>query len=547
MTGHNPLNSRSPRSIIPDIPFPVLDSRLWLLAAVLLVILAALVLGLNDPFVHYHDYETVLLGAHARHFAEIGYAPLSFQNVDSIGPDGNIMYYSRRVPAVTILLSFIYRIFGATTLVTRIFALIEGILMLVAFYWLVSTLFNRRLAALAVLVFALWPGNLSFNIRHVFWESFGIFLALLTILFYMKWHEARRFGSFIPVVLLVIVGTWTTWEYYPLIPLLVLHWLLYQRQGVKKADYAYPAVLLVIPVLTLAAHMLVSSSLSGVEQAESTGLLVAFQERILGKSNLISEYAFLARVFVVQTFFHFGVAGALLAGGGIACMLHALWRRRIVNEREFWLGGLFVHGIAFFVIVRNILPGHDFLMMMVMPFVSLMTAIGLSWILHKTRSKRLWWIAAGSFVVGLIGWSAYQTNSYNSETYFSLAGHMASLRTNLDDVMFVDNLLETGDEAFTAFRLARYPHFYLSPDSQFAEECVVTLEEFQAGQAYDSLDYYVMHTDQIPGAPDDLGLPPQIYPCPGGDVVDPRLVGWLDEQGFASYEQGIYKVYIINP
>jgi 4-amino-4-deoxy-L-arabinose transferase-like glycosyltransferase len=539
---HSPAAATS----IPEIPLRWLEHPVWLIVALGIVIVVEILLGLDTPFVHYHDYDSVLLGSHARHFAEFGYARFGLQNVSLIDASGQIFYYSRRPPFVTILLSLLYRMVGATVVSTRLFALFEGLCMLAAFYALIAHVAGRRMAGLSTLIFAIWPGHLSFNARHTTWEALGVALALATMLAYLRWFEERRARWCVLAVAFIVMGAWSAWEYYSAIPIILLHWWRYEPRSLAPRKLVRLIPFVLVPVLMLGLHYVLSTTRPGIGTDYDLSLAQAFRERILGEGNLIRDYLLVAHVFAVQSYYHFGIPAVLLALGGTAASIRVMWRQRRVTSREFWLFGLMIYSVLHFVIVRTVLPGHDFMMMLVMPFMALAAALGAAWLFQFAHRRRWLGAALAIVIAGIGGWSYHQTAVYDSEG-FAIPGHMRSLEANLDDVLFIRDLLKPGESALAAFRLSRLPHFYLSPESKFATECVVTLKQLQeALSTSDRHAYYIMHRDQLPQGGIDLDLPPQVYPCEGGDVVDPSVLAYLDQQGYTSYEQGIYRIVVLS-
>ena len=532
---------------IPPLPFPWLDSPLWLAVALGLVIIAALLLGINKPFVELYDYETLALGAQARHFEQFGYARFNFQNVQRIYPDGTAEFHSRRLPLTPILLSLVYRLAGPTVVSTRLFALAVGLLLPVLFYLPIRELYGRRYASLATLLFVTWPGHLVFNSHEVFYEAPALAFALALLAAYVHWTRRRTPRHAALVLGVTLIGAWSSWEFYIMIPLVLLHWWLYVRSPDGADGRKWIWALVVIPAATIAAQIGLATLNGGTAVHGKTGIISGFTARLLAEDEasrgLIADYIALARLFAVEMYLHFNIPATLLALLALAMLARSALRRRRLTPAGFWVVGLLIYGVLFFVAIRNILSGHDFLMMLMMPFMSLATALGLGWLLAFSRSRKAQ-IAVLGLSALVLGMTSYRGLRFFNSPDFPTPGYQTYRQQNVDDVLFLDELLKPGEGALAAFRLSLLADFYLSPERQYAEECIVTLEAFlEARASSDVYRYYVMHRQQIEDEAGLLPLPDPIYPCgEGGDAIEPALLDYLAGQGYPTRDQGIYRI-----
>jgi len=179
---------------------------------------------------------------------------------------------------------------------------------------------------------------------------------------------------------------------------IIVHWWLYARRDPRRRGPIW--LVLVVNILVLASHILIGLSIGGTAassiQQGATGRLIEGQ----GGSSLVEQYLFLARAFLAQMAAQFGPLSGLLVGITAAMGLRGIFKSRKLGENVFWILALGVYGIAFFVIIRGILPGHDFLMLLVMLVTSLMCALGLLWLLQWARQGAvrygiLWLLGSG--------------------------------------------------------------------------------------------------------------------------------------------------------
>ncbi|MGF1506800.1 MAG: glycosyltransferase family 39 protein [Anaerolineae bacterium] len=514
-------------AFLPPLPYPWLESPLWLAAAAALVVFGALVLGLGHPFYYYLDYETVLLAGQARHFAEIGPVALAFQNVTRILADGTIEWYSRRPPGVPLLMSIVYQIAGATVLSTRLFALAEALTLLAATYLFTRQVFGARVAAITALIFAGWPGLLANIARFTFYETLAAAAAVFAAWLYIRWFQQRTPGRFALLAAVTLTGCWLSWEFYFMLPVLGLHWLIFAGAD-RWRQLGWMVGLAALPVLTLG----VMFALAG--QVRSSTLTEGFTDRIVGEQSLLADYVLLARVYLTQSVIHFGPPAGILALIALGMAGRAIWQHRAFPPQAFWMVGLGAFGLLFFVVVRNILPGHDFLMVLVMPWMALLAALGIGWVAHWARSA----LVPALGIAAMVGWSVGAA-AYLAHPDFAIEGHMASLNDNITDVLFLSEHLDTGEAALAAFRTSRYPDFYLSPVDRYAAVCITDLAAFRAEMARSArYAYFVaLRAELDPDWQPEAPRAAQVYPC---EPLDPALLAYLAEAGYPVTLSGDY-------
>lgn len=542
------FNDRGMANGLLTIPFRRLDRLVWLPVILLLVVGLAVWIGIDRPFVELYDYETVLVSAQARHYAQLGYRAVGFQNVNSVAPDGTIEYYARRLPLSPMLLSLVYRSVGTSIIVTRLFALLTDLGILAVFYFLIASIYDRRIAALATLLFALWPANLVFNARYVLYETMAMGLALLAAGLYVNWYRTRSAKWLLWLCVVVFLGSWSSWEFYFIVPVILLHWWLFGRPTDAPRQGRWLGLLIAIPVAAVTVQSGLSQLNGGTAQNSRLSLLGGIYERIIGGGNLLVDYLDLAHVFAVQVYYHFGVLAVVLSGLGIVMCIYQVWQARQMTSSVFWVAGLLAFGGGFFVAVRKILPGHDFLMMLVMPFMSLVAALGLVWLLSFVQ-QRGWPVAAMLLLVGgLYGASLYSGLGYFTDPDYGIPGNTAQRIRQFYDTSFLLEELQPGDTALTAFRMSNFPNFYLSPERIYADDCVLTLNGFETiQQAYGDDLYYVMYLEQVGEDQhlDDLS-PPVVDSCPGGWVIDVELLRYLEAQAAEVYDKDQFRVVRLN-
>jgi hypothetical protein len=533
----------SPIEASPRFRLNSLASRWWLVAACLLVIVIALMLGLSHHPVEYYDYMGLQIGTYARYFAQMGAAPFHFQNVENILPDGEIVYYTHRPSLIPLALSLVYRITSDPWTATRAAGLVVTVGMLIAFYAVIAQIADRSVAGLATLIFAVWPANLAQNARLLFWESTATAFALLLLAIYLAWLRKPSPRRLLLLLAVALIGSFTSWEFYPMSAVILVHWAFYARRDPAHRGSVW--LVLVVNILVLISHLLIGLSIGGTAAASIQEGAIGRLAEGRGGGSLLTQYLFLARVFLAQMAVQFGPVGGLLTGIAAVMTIRGIVQTRALAEDSFWLLGLGAYGVAFFVIVRGILPGHDFLMLLVMPVTSLACALGLLWMLQWAKRQTLRPVILVGAVIGLGAWSVYGVSQRMSLDY-ALPGHALERELAFDDSMFVHTLLQPGERALTSFSLDRFDLFYFGPDRRYVEGCILTLADFETAMT-DSIPphYYVMHLRQLPDQPPDPSLPMLVYSRCHDEPIDSKLLDFLHAEGYPSRDDGIYRVVML--
>ncbi|MFH1055855.1 MAG: glycosyltransferase family 39 protein [Candidatus Altiarchaeota archaeon] len=200
-----------------------------------------------------HTYGGHMGGNHG-HFSTLAKAILSHGIIETkfgqpmLDQGGNIReYYINHPPLLTLYIALSFMLLvplgmsytAAATLVPTLFSLGS----LTILYLICKRLWGVKVAFLSTGVMALTPMFRSYS-QLVCHEPLCIFIILSAVYFYILWMESKKEGYFKVVCGLIVVGCFTGWPVYYLIPLMASHYLIFsKKRDVKK--------ILVLPLIGL--------------------------------------------------------------------------------------------------------------------------------------------------------------------------------------------------------------------------------------------------------------------------------------------------------
>ena len=160
-----------------------------------IIVLAAVLLSinLNKPFIGQHDWNGVVYGQQAKNFYRYGFIPLKF-GATMATPDVSVkdrifqIHYS---PALPILISFSYRLFGVSEWSTRLIPVSSSIASLVLVMLLGRELISFRAGIMAGFLLAVTPMFIYYGKNPVH-EVVLLPFALLGFYSYSRWRRSRE-------------------------------------------------------------------------------------------------------------------------------------------------------------------------------------------------------------------------------------------------------------------------------------------------------------------------------------------------------------------
>lgn len=521
----------------PTYNFDRLGSK-WILVAIALgFMILALVLGIDRPLIEFFDHITAQYATYGLNFIQAGYLRSRFLNIYEILPDDSLTLYVRRPPFVGLILSLSYWLFGVGEWSTRLVGLFFGLGALTACYAIFRQIYGKTIAILGSFFFAFFPGNVAFLGHGVYPESLGFALALILLFLYLAWLKHGLKWLLACVFISCVVGILSDWSFIGMPAIILLHWFLFGR---KKRPETPP---LLLGGMALLCGILLVGYLAFITfLVNQDGIYTTFpisesiNRRLYVSSNPLQDYTQMTRVFVVYTLYHYPLA---VLGLGLVGMVK---RKALDRDQWFWLWGLLIYGIHYFIILRGQLRGHWFLMLLTAPFFALIAARGLAQLLSAVKSIRQQ-IAALAVVALVFGigstlrvvaflyppdtlWeSHYGGTEYSQETQ-----HMVQAAED------TAALTPAGSNILVGFHTGGYlGRFYLNRDHRYHESCITSIEAFEEARSQYAFDYYIYNPTL---------LPDPVCPSP---TLEDGLLAIVEAQSIDIVTEDGYEIYRLAP
>jgi 4-amino-4-deoxy-L-arabinose transferase-like glycosyltransferase len=178
----------------------------------------------------------------ARNYLRYGWLNIKFAQFLDAGPlQPDSVPYTRHPPLFPILVSISFKLFGIHEWAARLVPLIFSVGTIIAFYLLVSKVWNQRIALLSCFIMSLMPMASYYGVELSSEGNMILFSFILTTYFYILYLENRRVLYLILIISSFLLGALTDWPafYSPL--LLSLHYILFSKQPMKhKSFFAFP-------------------------------------------------------------------------------------------------------------------------------------------------------------------------------------------------------------------------------------------------------------------------------------------------------------------
>src|SRR3989338_6202002 len=356
-----------------------IDKTTWLLLAVAAIFILLSSYQINRPFIGYHDFNNGFWGTFAKNNIRYGlqtYFAL-VANPDITSPQ-NLSYYLNHPWLTSLPLSISYLLFGANEISTRLVPLAFSLGTLFLIYLLGKKLFNRGTGLLAASLYTLLPIDLYFG--KMMYDPLVLFFILLALFFYLDWQKTKQNRSELFFWLSLIISLLMDWPAYFVIPVIFLHFLIYNK---IKNNFGFPIKLLGLPlvilVATLANFYFLAQSLDYLWQA------FAFR---LG--NNLTWLNFLDSYFTEATNNFTTIILIATLHWFIFFSINALKSKSWSQIKNEYSGDLFLllhllFAVSYNLVFKSYVLIHQFLQIYLVPFVVLATARIIYWLLGQIK------------------------------------------------------------------------------------------------------------------------------------------------------------------
>lgn len=496
------------------------SQRALFLIAVAIVLMANMGLsgyGLNDS-----QYNLVLMlyNHYAENYVTFGYLETKLGLVQDLGEslpsadhevtrpwlgsgiDPNEFRYRLTHGNVTpLLVSLSYHLFGMHGWSLRLPALLlatgtVGVVMLLA-----RDLFQNRWSAVMAGVFAALAPIQTFRGNEPMTENLAIFFCILAFYYYWRWFATRRRGWLYGFFLTLIVGAYTDWNAYFVVPPLLLHYLAFE-QG--RRDWRFVVALAATPLLLAASYIAWTSWLLGSSSFEP--LLEQFFYRRDSAGQFAEAFTKLEYWGTFYPMFkHWMTLPLLLAAIAWLGVFVAKVAKRKCSPEQGIIAGLFLFAASRYYVFKNHTMVHEQVSYYAVAFFALAAAALLTWVVVRWyRTAPVWVIVGGVVFGGLFAEQAIDVFRYETD---NLRGFLLCNRDHPTmRMMYVAQAIreEVPGEAGFLSTTTLYPHDMIANRRYVV---ISSLDEFHEKVAHDpSLQAVVLPNHDPPGTETDPAL-----------------------------------------
>lgn len=355
----------------------------YLLLLILIFFATILSKNLDKPFIGHHDYNSVWHATAAMNQDRYGLLKTKFASLmtsDNL-PTQNFTFYTHYPPLVPIFLYLSFKVFGISHLSVRIVPAIFALATIYLIYKTGARFFSQNVGLLAAALSAVVPMLVYFSTIPTH-DLFVMPFILLSIIFYFDFFAKPDRKNFLKLATSLILAHLTHWTGYYVTPLLFLHFLLFSKNIKKFALASF------FPLLSLSMFFLHLAHTVWLTGSPVGGGLV---EIFLGRLNLrdqpqgysaLNFFKLQARYLVVY------YTRPLLLFSTLATfwLLAQIYKRKI-TQRVSLLVMLGIFGASHALIFKNISFIHDYIIISMLPFITLSASFAFFLIQEKLKIK----------------------------------------------------------------------------------------------------------------------------------------------------------------
>jgi 4-amino-4-deoxy-L-arabinose transferase-like glycosyltransferase len=235
-------------------------------ASILFIFLFAILIRfyrINEHFIGFHDFNSAFFSIIAINHLRYGFLATKFLDVPKVFSGAlSDNFYIDHPPLLGIVTSLSFRIFGVHEWSARLVPIVFSIGSLLIFYIIAKRCFDKRIALISSLFFALMPMTSYFG-RIVCHEPLVLFFVLSSLYGYIRWFESRNWKWAFLMILCFMIGWITDWPAYLFVPLLLAHFIINKGFDIKSGRILFmlPFVALMFFLLLLYYFFIVNGTI----------------------------------------------------------------------------------------------------------------------------------------------------------------------------------------------------------------------------------------------------------------------------------------------
>ncbi|WP_440113320.1 ArnT family glycosyltransferase [Paenibacillus sp. QZ-Y1] len=343
---------------------------------------------LGEPFIGIHDWGSADLSRAASSLLRYGFINLKGAPAFDIGivPDGNYSYYLHWPLLFYYIVALSFKYFGIVEWAARLIPVLFSTATVFYIYKISKSLYGKRIAYFAILVFALMPLNVYFD-RIVQFESVSVFFIMMAIYYYMVWFNNGQTDKkkFWMLIISFILGTQIHWQNYLLAVLLIVHYFFLCKIQKKKIQRE----ILFIPLLAIflfILHFIYMVWILGKDAISDMAKQALHRLNISGASRevLFTPSQFL-ELQAYRMYHYFTIVAVVLLACWVVFLIVDLLKKRNLAQRSFECLFLLI-GLSWIVLFTNHSYIHEFTLLTFAAVVSILMSSALRDILAAISS-----------------------------------------------------------------------------------------------------------------------------------------------------------------
>ncbi len=193
---------------------------------------ALLCVNIAEPWIGSYDANGALFSTAARNYLRYGLLATRGGQVANAGAltPGRFRFYAHHPPGISLLLAASFAVFGEAEWSARLVTVVFTLGAALCLFAIADDLGGPLPAFLATLAFCVQP-MVSFYGRMPSQQPPGLFLGLLTVVFYLRWRKGGGAWAVVGMCCAVLVGLWFAWMVFVMPWLLLGSHLLADRKG----------------------------------------------------------------------------------------------------------------------------------------------------------------------------------------------------------------------------------------------------------------------------------------------------------------------------
>lgn len=327
---------------------------------VLLVATVLLIWRVDKPFVGHHDWNGAFWGSLARDYLR-----------------GEFTYFAHYTPALPLMLSASALVFGLSEASLRLVPIVFAVLLVFFIHKIAKLLYGEWVGLVAPILAVATPMFIYFGKLP---DHEPIVTSLLAISFYFFLLAQKDKGKAQKFYVVYVLALLESWASFFLLPVLLLA-RRFLRLGTKTSLFP----VMVISVLVIVIHIFLTLYFGGIgafEEFLRVGVSRLSQQGASVEAGRIMLSQFLITEARYSVIYFTAIIIGLTSIWFLALIVDYLRGRQ--KESDLYLLLLFLPGVLFVLVFRNLAYIHDYKLYLLLPFV----AISAASILGRLRVRR---------------------------------------------------------------------------------------------------------------------------------------------------------------